>query len=85
MPASRSQRFPASFSPGAEIGQLPRDHDLDRHHRQLVGDAREFDQRLAELLAVLGILHATSSAFCATPMARAAVWMRALRRSASAA
>ena len=33
------------------IGELPRDHDLDRHHRDLVGDAREFDDRLAELNA----------------------------------
>ena len=27
-----------------EIGELARDHDLDRHHRELVGDAREGDQ-----------------------------------------
>ena len=24
-----------------KIGELPRDHDFDRHHRDLVGDARE--------------------------------------------
>ena len=44
--------------PSGEIGELTGDHDLHRHHRQLAGDAGEFDQRLAELLAILGILHA---------------------------
>jgi len=37
---------------------LPRHHDLDRHHRQLVGHAGKGDQRLAELLAFLGIAQA---------------------------
>ena len=39
------------------IGDLARDHDLDRHHGDLVGDAREADDRLAELHAALGIAH----------------------------
>ena len=33
------------------IGELARDHDLDRHHGDLVGDAREIGDRLAELHA----------------------------------
>ncbi len=45
------------FFPCAEIGQLSGDHDLDRHHRQFVGNAGEVDQGFAELLAVLGVLH----------------------------
>src|SRR5262249_54457386 len=32
--------------PRGEIGELARDHDLDRHHRDLVGNARETDDRL---------------------------------------
>jgi hypothetical protein len=66
--------------PKREIGQLPRDHDLDRHHGKLARHAREIDQRLAELLAVLRVLHAAFERDCATPMARAAVWMRALSK-----
>jgi hypothetical protein len=54
MPASRSQRRPSSFS-RAVVGELAGDHDLDRHQRELAVDAREGDQRLAELLAVLGV------------------------------
>ena len=77
MPASRSQRRPASFGAAGEIGDLARDVDLDRHHRELVGDAREIDQRLAELHALLGVAQPSSNAHCATPTARAAVWMRA--------
>ena len=45
------------FFPGTEIGQLTGHHDLDRHHRQLARDPGKADQRLAELLAVLAILH----------------------------
>ena len=60
-----------------EIGELTGDVDLDRHHRQLVGDAREMDDRLAELHALLGVAQASSNAHWATPTARAAVWMRA--------
>ena len=44
--------------PGREIGQLAGDHDFHCHHGQLAGDAGEVDQRLAELLAVDGVLHA---------------------------
>ncbi len=40
------------LAPGGEIGELARAHDLRRHHRQLVGDAREVEDRPAELLAV---------------------------------
>ena len=46
------------FLPCAEIGQLPGDHDFHCHHGELRHDAREFNQRFAELLAVLGIFHA---------------------------
>ena len=46
------------FLPGREIGELARHHDLHRHHRELAGDAGEVDQRLAELLAVFGVLQA---------------------------
>ncbi len=45
------------FLAGREVGQLARDHRFDRHHRQFRRNAREGDQRLAELLAVLGVLH----------------------------
>ena len=38
-----------------EISDLAGDVQLHRHHRQLVGDARELDQRLAELDALLGV------------------------------
>ena len=41
--------------PGREVSELARDHDLDRHHRDLVGDAGKIDDRLAELLALLGV------------------------------
>ena len=37
--------------PRRVIGELARDHDFDRHHGELVGDAREIDDRLAELHA----------------------------------
>ena len=43
----------ASFSRPGEIGDLARDMDLGGHHGELVGHAREGDQRLAELDAVL--------------------------------
>ena len=36
-----------------EIGELARDHGFGRHHGDLVRDAREIDDRLAELLALL--------------------------------
>ena len=42
---------------GAEIGQLARNHDFDSHHCEFARDTREVDQRLAELLAVGGVLH----------------------------
>ena len=38
------------------IGELARDHDLRRHHGDLVGDAREPDDRPAELHAVLRVV-----------------------------
>src|SRR6516165_4168902 len=41
--------------PRREVSELARDHDLDRHHRDFVGDAGKTDDRLAELLALLGI------------------------------
>src|SRR5712692_9931537 len=41
--------------PRREIGELARDHDLGRHHRDLVGDSGEIADRLAELLALLRI------------------------------
>ncbi len=41
--------------PRRVVGELARDHDLDRHHGDLVGDARETDDRLAELHAALRI------------------------------
>jgi hypothetical protein len=47
MPASRSQRRPLSFFPGGVIADLARDHDLRRHHGDLVGGAGKFDQLLA--------------------------------------
>src|SRR5262245_48237437 len=37
------------------IGDLARNHDLDRHHGDLVGDSRKPDERTAELLAFLGV------------------------------
>ena len=40
---------------GGEIGDLAGDVDLDRHHDELVGDAGEMDDRLAELDALLGV------------------------------
>ena len=58
MPASRSQRRPCVLLARGEVGELAGDHDLDRHHRELAVDAREGDQRLAELLAVLGVAQA---------------------------
>jgi hypothetical protein len=36
--------LPVVLLRGGEVGQLAGDHDLDRHHRQLAGDARELDQ-----------------------------------------
>ena len=45
------------FLPCGIIGQLTGDHNLNRHHGQLAGHAREFDQRFAELFAVLTVLH----------------------------
>ncbi len=46
------------FLAGCKIGELTRDHDLDRHHDDLVGDAREIVDRLAELLPVQRIAQA---------------------------
>ena len=43
--------------PSGEVGQLTGDHDLDSHHCQLAGHPREGHQGLAELLAILGVLH----------------------------
>src|SRR5262245_59735320 len=47
--------FARILLPRLEISELARDHDLDRHHRNLVGDAGKIDDRLAELLALLGV------------------------------
>ena len=62
---------------GGAIGELACRHDLGRHQRQLVGDAREGEIGLPNWLRSQGIARPRSSAFWATPMARAAVWMRA--------
>ena len=35
-----------------EISELAGEQDLRRHHGELVGDAREVDDRLAELVAL---------------------------------
>src|SRR5207248_11794866 len=37
------------------IGELAGDHNFHRHHRDLVGNAREGKRRLAELKALLGV------------------------------
>ena len=47
--------MPGILGAGGEIGDLAGNVDLDRHHGDLVGDAREIDQRLAELDALLGV------------------------------
>src|SRR5215510_7763896 len=41
--------------PRREICELPRQHDFGRHHGELVSNAREIDDRLAELPALAGI------------------------------
>ena len=37
------------FLPCSKISELTRDQDLDRHHRQLVGNARKFNDRARKL------------------------------------
>src|SRR5262249_47839854 len=47
--------FARILLPRREVSELACDHDFDRHHRDLVGDAGKIDDRLAELLALLGV------------------------------
>ena len=53
--------FAGILLPRREIRELACDHELDCHHRDFVGDAREIDDRHPELLALLrvaqGLLH----------------------------
>jgi len=46
--------------------------------RELVADHLELADRLAELRPLLRVAQRASNAACATPTARAAVWMRAI-------
>ena len=46
---------PGILLPRGVIGELPRDHDLDRHHGELVRHPREIRDRLTELHACGGV------------------------------
>src|SRR6202012_5795773 len=56
MPASRSQRRPRGLGSAGDPGRAAGTRQRGRHQGQLVGDAREGGQGLAELAALEGVV-----------------------------